>query len=75
MINPKKFAFYLKNSSLNSDEQQVVLSRLPDMSEDEQSQLYDQLEKDHMSLKKVLQKVHIDRETVQFNFYKDLRQA
>ncbi len=72
-INPAQFAFYLKSSSLNSDEQQVVLNLLPKLSDDEIEELFNRLKNDHEEMKLVVQRVYTQRESIQFEFYKDLQ--
>jgi hypothetical protein len=63
-LNPSQFAFYLKSSSLNSDEQQAVLLRLPDMKEADVKTLFDRLKADHQAMAETLQSVHMKRQAI-----------
>lgn len=74
-IDPKKFAFYLKSSSLNSDEQRVILARLPQMNETQLKALYNRLKADHKAMAKVLQSAHVKRQQISDDLTVQLKSA
>ena len=74
-IKASQFAFYLKSSSLNSDEQRAVLARLPQMNETEIRTLYDRLKADHQALSATLQSAHMQRQNIADDLATSLKSA
>lgn len=64
MPNSARLAFLLKNSSLSSEEQQVVLGLLPRLSEGEVQRLFERLQEDYQAMAAALQSAHVQRGTI-----------
>lgn len=74
-IKPSQFAFYLKSSSLNSDEQRALLARLPQLDESQIKTLYDQLKSDHQAMSQTLQSAHLQRQKVSDDLAEQLKSS
>lgn len=74
-INPHQFAFLLKSSSLNSDEQRAVLAQLPKMGEAQIKALYRRLKADHYAMAEVLQSAHVKRQQISDTLVTDSKSA
>jgi hypothetical protein len=74
-IKASQFAFYLKSSSLNSDEQRAVLARLPGMEESDIKILFDRLKMDHQDMSEVLQSAHVKRQSINDDLAEQLKSS